>query len=432
MATTEHPPAWFRDAIAVEPSQHTTEMDGYRVVYYRWGNGQGNKRPLMLVHGTFAHARWWDCIAPQLADTYEVIALDLPGNGDSDHRPSYSVQLMASCVMHVLQDAGLRWSDGDVNSTPNTPSTANTSAPTLPPHSEHTTPHPVPTHSPTTTTHTPTPDSNTQPTNTVQRTHTQPTNTEQRTHTRHHHHRHPSSSQRPRPYLVGHSFGARVALCAGDLFATELGGVVALDAVVIRGTSSSGGPPISPSVRYGKTAESAAARFRLRPPQRCDNTFVIDRIARQSVMYVEGKGWDYKVDRQWMTKLVRDPAHLNEGLIRACQTRLAWIYGADSMFYAESTYVAWIADALARHHPGTVPIAMTGAAHHLFLDKPLETIALLHTTLTAWDTEEAARHGKATRMVPAMANGTLPSHAVRCRSSNHHEAPLDTCRTSKL
>lgn len=49
-------------------------------------------RPIVLVHGGGAHARWWDAVAPHLT-TGPVLALDLSGHGDSDHRPSYTREL---------------------------------------------------------------------------------------------------------------------------------------------------------------------------------------------------------------------------------------------------------------------------------------------------------------------------------------------------
>ena len=38
------------------------------------------------------------------------------------------------------------------------------------------------------------------------------------------------------------------------------------------------------------------ARFRLMPPQSCDNGFILDYIARHSLMPAEGGGWTWKFD----------------------------------------------------------------------------------------------------------------------------------------
>ncbi len=62
----------------------------------------------MLVHGTAAHAHWWDHIAPFLqADGLRVAALSMSGHGDSDWRERYSPDQWAAEVMAVAADAGI-------------------------------------------------------------------------------------------------------------------------------------------------------------------------------------------------------------------------------------------------------------------------------------------------------------------------------------
>ena len=43
-----------------------------------------SRPPLLLLHGGMAHARWWDLVAPQLADVARPFAFDRRGHGDSD------------------------------------------------------------------------------------------------------------------------------------------------------------------------------------------------------------------------------------------------------------------------------------------------------------------------------------------------------------
>jgi pimeloyl-ACP methyl ester carboxylesterase len=47
--------------------------------------GQGE--PLLLLHGTGGSRRHWAPVQPKLAGHYELIAVDLPGHGDSDAPP---------------------------------------------------------------------------------------------------------------------------------------------------------------------------------------------------------------------------------------------------------------------------------------------------------------------------------------------------------
>jgi pimeloyl-ACP methyl ester carboxylesterase len=56
------------------------EPRGLRVRYVRAGSGP----PLLLVHGTAASIDTWRDLLPELAQRYEVVALDLPGFGASD------------------------------------------------------------------------------------------------------------------------------------------------------------------------------------------------------------------------------------------------------------------------------------------------------------------------------------------------------------
>jgi pimeloyl-ACP methyl ester carboxylesterase len=105
------------------------------------------------------------------------------------------------------------------------------------------------------------------------------------------------------PFLVGHSFGGRVCMSAGAQQPDAVGGVVALDAVLrtIEPTDPRfrGPQNIGTVERYSATFADAVRRFRLTPPQRCDNGFLVRHIAERSVQHVEGKGWTFKFDRLW-------------------------------------------------------------------------------------------------------------------------------------
>jgi pimeloyl-ACP methyl ester carboxylesterase len=58
----------------------------------------------VLVHGSAANARWWDHIAPQLADGRHVVAMDFSGHGDSEWRTSYEQAGWASELRTVVRD----------------------------------------------------------------------------------------------------------------------------------------------------------------------------------------------------------------------------------------------------------------------------------------------------------------------------------------
>ncbi|MEB3070270.1 alpha/beta hydrolase [Mycolicibacter sp. MYC017] len=60
-----------------------------------------------MVHGGSAHSGWWDHIAPLLAGSYRVVALDLTGHGDSDRRPRYGLTAWAAEVLGAAAAAGI-------------------------------------------------------------------------------------------------------------------------------------------------------------------------------------------------------------------------------------------------------------------------------------------------------------------------------------
>ncbi|SLN47649.1 alpha/beta fold hydrolase [Oceanibacterium hippocampi] len=91
---SDETPDWFRQALADKPEEIDLAVDGGTVHVLLWGTGPG--RPLILVHGNGAHARWWSFIAPSLASGRRVAALDLGGMGDSGGRANYSPDSFAA------------------------------------------------------------------------------------------------------------------------------------------------------------------------------------------------------------------------------------------------------------------------------------------------------------------------------------------------
>jgi pimeloyl-ACP methyl ester carboxylesterase len=103
---TGEPPSWFTEALAVPAEDRHVRVNGASVSYRAWGTP--GTRGAVLVHGTAAHARWWDHIAPFLqADGMRVAAISISGHGDSDHRDLYSLDQWAAEVVAVAADAGI-------------------------------------------------------------------------------------------------------------------------------------------------------------------------------------------------------------------------------------------------------------------------------------------------------------------------------------
>lgn len=99
-------PAWFEEALAAPRDHFYTSVAGARVSYWRWG--PSGRPGLILVHGGGAHAHWWDHIAPWLVTKgRSVVAVDLSGHGDSDHRPGYTLEQWAEEIWAVGEHAGI-------------------------------------------------------------------------------------------------------------------------------------------------------------------------------------------------------------------------------------------------------------------------------------------------------------------------------------
>lgn len=94
-------PAWFADALARPYDLDEVTVDGARISYRAWG--KPGQPVAVLVHGGAAHAGWWDYMGPLLSDYHRIIALDLSGHGDSDHRKSYSLDTWAEEVLAVAR-----------------------------------------------------------------------------------------------------------------------------------------------------------------------------------------------------------------------------------------------------------------------------------------------------------------------------------------
>jgi pimeloyl-ACP methyl ester carboxylesterase len=283
-------PDWFWAAVEAPRETGTVEVEECDVAWSAWG--ERGRPGLLLVHGMNAHGRWWDFIAPGLADHYRVAALDLTGMGDSDYRHDYDADTWADELVAVADAAGLN--DATV--------------------------------------------------------------------------------------IVGHSFGGRIGLHAAVRHADRFGGLILVDAGVRDPEEplDGAGPTVGGRPVLYPDAETARNRFRLQPPQPCDNGYLLEYIARQSIMPIDG-GWAFKFDTDLPTSMSgvsRDDA---EADLRALRLPLGLIYGAESALFSGRT-LAYMQGLRRTPFPA---VALPGARHHLFLDKPLEFVDALRAMLDA-------------------------------------------------
>ncbi len=99
-------------AAAQNSSQSQTEsrfasLDGTRIRYQSYGKGR--REALVLVHGWTCSVGYWSDLIPDLSKRSRVIAIDLPGHGQSDKpQVPYTMDMFARAVDAVLKDAGVK------------------------------------------------------------------------------------------------------------------------------------------------------------------------------------------------------------------------------------------------------------------------------------------------------------------------------------
>ena len=268
-------PDWFWEAIDIEPVTKTVEVDECDVSYRHYE--AIGKPGMLLIHGMNAHSRWWDFIAPQLLDRYQVAAMDLTGMGDSDYRYEYSSNTYADEILAVLDDA--KFGTDSI--------------------------------------------------------------------------------------VVAHSFGGYMAVRAANKAPDRFKALVMVDSG-IRHPDDPVPEQIWMSGARSKIypdKETALNRFRVQPPQPCDNDFLLQYIARNSLMPVDG-GWTWKFDEDLLTSLTDAERKPEE--FQALTTTLGVIFGADSELFSRRT-LEYMQELIPE--PFLIK-EIANAQHHLFLDQP--------------------------------------------------------------
>jgi pimeloyl-ACP methyl ester carboxylesterase len=188
------------------------------------------------------------------------------------------------------------------------------------------------------------------------------------------------------PFVIGHSFGGFMAMKFASQFGHELGGAVIVDSP-IRSPHEDAHQPMTPpnwgNKKIYPTFDAALVRFRLMPPQTCENDFIVEFIGRHSLMAVDG-GWTWKFDGAALgARRFGEPFR---EYLQAVRCRAALIFGEKSALVSRSTasYMSQLMGPLA-------PIVeVPEAQHHVMLDQPLAFVAALRMLLESWIRAEAA------------------------------------------
>lgn len=179
--------------------------------------------------------------------------------------------------------------------------------------------------------------------------------------------------------IIGHSFGGFVTLQTAVEHGQDLAGVVLVDSPVrppdYDWESRVRTSPIRPKKTYPDRG-SAVARFRLRPPQDCTNSYIMDYIARHSVREVDG-GWEWKFDDRLFDTFERGSLSSD---LAGIPCRMAVIFGEESKLFTQE-----IADYMFETLDRSVPfVSIPEAEHHIWFDQPLAFISSLRTLLAEW------------------------------------------------
>ncbi len=183
------------------------------------------------------------------------------------------------------------------------------------------------------------------------------------------------------PVFVAHSFGSRPLLNAAADPDLDLRAAVLLDAAVSLPASGAAEVMDARPHRTYPSFEATLSRFRLMPYQVCDNLFIVDYIGRQSLHAVATPGaaeaWTWRSDPFVFHKLSGAAQGQAEAALRGARCPIALLYGDRSAIVRPDN----LAHTRAVAPAGTIFAAIPDAAHHVFLDQPLATVAALRALL---------------------------------------------------
>jgi pimeloyl-ACP methyl ester carboxylesterase len=116
--------------------------------------------------------------------------------------------------------------------------------------------------------------------------------------------------------------------------------------------------------------DSALMRFRLQPPQPCENEYILQYIARNSLMPMDG-GWAWKFDEDLLTTLTEVDRQPED--FQSLTVPLGVIFGANSELYSRQS-LEYMQELVPQDFPFR---EIPNAQHHVFLDQPLAFVEAL-------------------------------------------------------
>lgn len=183
-----------------------------------------------------------------------------------------------------------------------------------------------------------------------------------------------------KPFVVGHSFGGFMTTRFASTYGETLGGAVIVDSPIRSPEAEQSNPRPPPNMgnkRLYGSFEETLARFRLMPAQPCANDYIVEYIARHSIMPVEG-GWSWKFDGSAMgSRRFGEPFR---DYLQAVNCRAALIFGEKSKLVSRDT-ASYMSSLMGPQAP---IVEVPEAEHHVMLDQPIAFVAALRMLLESW------------------------------------------------
>ena len=186
------------------------------------------------------------------------------------------------------------------------------------------------------------------------------------------------------PVVAAHSYGGIILMYAARELGRRIGGAITIDCFFKPDgvPSNHKSPPNVRSMRRYPTLAEALARFRLEPSQGCENLFVLDYVARQSLVYLDAEGdkpagWTWRFDPavRLKTKRIGIAPYLAS---MSCPLVMMWGANSSLMTPPVQEYMLGTAP------KGTPWVSIPNAAHHVLLDQPLALAAAINGVLVVW------------------------------------------------
>lgn len=186
-----------------------------------------------------------------------------------------------------------------------------------------------------------------------------------------------------KPVIVAHSFGGFITLHTAREHSDKFAGVVIVDSGLRPPEDEWDGPPRrARGNRAYVSLDAALARFRLAPPQPCENHYIADYIARHSLKETRNEagqtGWIWKFDPQIFFNF--EFKRMSTNMLENITCRVAMMRGEDSVLVTNRIW-----DYMRSLRGGMDMVSIPDAQHHVMLDQPLAFIEAVKDQLNRWD-----------------------------------------------